>query len=221
MKIDVILLRVIAAVCLSFSISACSNKFLSAKSKPAVTPRAALIKALKAKLNAKSYRTKMTLEALTGVVNTTEIEYVAPDKYRMISGLMHDGGKGETIAIGLDLYRKAPDGKWRKERLKQEDADFSRALDQLFIENLGKKNDSFVRLGERVDGLQAYIYEESVSEQDAMTRTQTTTWVDVTDGLPHKVEMDTESSFRGTAITSKTTIIYSDYNTDIKIVVPM
>lgn len=188
--------------------------------------REALIKALKAKLNARSYRIKVDQVATVGKMhNTQEGDYVAPDRLRVISEASMDGrsGKQEMIVIGQQAYSKNPGGKWQKTHIDPQKLEFARMRDQILIENLSKAEDSFVKFSGGVqDGMQAFVYGQTVAAGPKLvTRGKTTTWVSVADGFPYKVELVAETDFYGEPMSLKSTTTYYDYNADIKIEAPM
>jgi hypothetical protein len=217
--------RVLLVLSLSFTSPAYGQVSPSA-SKFGDNAREALIKALTAKLNAKSYRIRVEQVATVGQMHNTQMgDYVAPDRLRVIIEASLDGrsSKREMIVIGQQAYLKTPEGKWQKTQIDLQKLEFARLRDQILIDNLSKAEDSFVKFSGGVqDGMQAFVYEQTIEvEPKLVTRSKTTWWVRVADGLPHKEEIVADTDFYGKPLNLKSTTTYYDYNADIKIEAPL
>ncbi|HEY1404079.1 MAG TPA: hypothetical protein VGB05_08140, partial [Pyrinomonadaceae bacterium] len=81
-------------------------------------PLDVMTKAMRAQLDAKSYRAHVTSSAGDGTTNKLLIEYAAPDRYRMTGEGQGEGtGKGfkmEYVIVGGATYIKNPNGGWVK-----------------------------------------------------------------------------------------------------------
>ena len=73
-------------------------------------PHDVMMKAMRAQLDAKSYRVHVTTSMGGGPANNMVIEYVAPDRYRMVNEAQ--GGKQEFVIVGNAAYIKGPNGQW-------------------------------------------------------------------------------------------------------------
>ena len=149
--------------------------------------------------NLKSYRVKMIMEQQEGQTMETLIEYVLPDRFHMVSDL------AEMIIIGDDMYMKAGDT-WTKVPgggAGTEMTEVGVTEDQILEARLEGAED--------VDGVpcQKYVYTAKVGDNPAI---ETTCWIGVKDGLPHKVITEMESS-------TMTQLPY-DFNADITIEAP-
>lgn len=210
-----------------FTFPACGQTSPSAKAtKLGDNARAALIRALQAKLDAKSYRMKVEQSSNLGMSNTQQADYVAPDRYRVTVEMRMNGresGKQEMIVAGQQAYSKTAEGKWQKIQVDPQRLEFARARDRMQIENLNKAQDADVKFSGGVeDGMQAFVYEQSLAASPKITtRTKTTTWVGIADGLPRKVEIVADTDFEGSPQSLKLTTTYYDYNADIKIEPPL
>ena len=211
---------------LSFSLPACARTSSLATVKFGDNAREALIKALKAKLDARSYRMKLVQVSSVGMSSTQEGEYVAPDRYHLTAEASMNGrssGKQEMIVVGQQAYAKTPGGKWQKAQVDPQKLEFMRSRDQMLLENLSKSPDDYVKFSGGVqDGMQAFVYEQTIAaDPKILTRGKTTTWVGTADGLPRKVEIVADTDFDGKPLTLTSTTTYYDYNADIKIEAPL
>ena len=199
-------LNALTAFCLSFTLSACGKSLPSATSQPSGNPREALIKALRARLEAKSYRLNVIQTGTGGMHSTQGGEYIAPDKYHITARMSlggRDSGPQEMIVIGTDAYMRPAGGEWRRTQIDPKQLELTRTRDQALIENLSKTKDEEVKfLGqENLNGSQTFVYQYSFAGlPEVPGRSQTKTWVGVSDGLPHKVEMDAETAYQGKTV---------------------
>jgi outer membrane lipoprotein-sorting protein len=218
--------RVFLLVGLSFSFPLCAETASRARLKSADNARDALVKALKAKLDAGSYRMKLVQVSNVGMSSTQEADYVAPDKYRVVAEMSTgngNSGRQEMIVVGQQAYSKTPEGKWQKTEIDPKKLEFIRLRDQTLIENLSKAQAVEVKFSGGVrDGLQAFVYEQTVaSTPKIVTRGKTTIWVSAADGFPRKMELVADTNFHGTLMNLKSTTTYYDYNADIRIEAPL
>lgn len=188
--------------------------------------REALIKALTAKLNARSYRMKQVQTTNVGLGNTQQADYVAPDRYHFIAEAntgARNGARQEMILIGQRAYSKTAGGTWQETQVDPQKLEMTRMRDRMVIENLRKAQDADIKFSGGVqDGMQAFVYEQTIrAAPKIVTRSRTTTWVGVADGLPRKLEITADTDFDGRALTLKSTTTYYDYNADIRIEAPL
>jgi len=184
-------------------------------------PLDVMTKAMRAQLEAKSFRAHITSSAANGPNNKMVIEYVAPDRYRMVSEAQA-GGAGkvpgqEFIIIGKATFIKGPNGQWIKSPMDM--GEMVKAFrDPKVLDELAKTADIKYAGAETLDGAPMLIYEYTQNNPMGMNLKSTArTWLSVADGLPRKTE--TAGEFNG--VKTKTLITLSDYNTDIKIESPI
>jgi hypothetical protein len=204
----------------------CGATPLAAQSDLAVKPREALLSAMRARLNAMSYRAKVVQSSTIGIT-IMEVDYVAPDRYRGVGEATLDGrasGKLEAILVGKDGYSRPAGGEWKKEATNPKMMELFARRDEMLIQNLARASDDAVILvgREELDGLPMFVFQHSFGGAPGLpAHSRTKTWVGVNDGLPHKMEMESSITYDGKLFTVKTTTTYHDYNADIKIEPPM
>jgi outer membrane lipoprotein-sorting protein len=183
-------------------------------------PLDVMTKAMRAQLDAKSYRAHVTSSLSDGTNNTMTIEYVAPDRYRMTSEAKPGGGKSyqmEYVIVGGVTYIKAPNRDWVKSPI--DASGMIKAFrDPKMLDELAKTADVKYVGTDTLDGEPALIYQYTQNNPMGMNLKSTSkTWLSVADGLPRKTE--TEGEFSGQK--TKTLVTISDYNSDIKIEAPV
>jgi hypothetical protein len=211
---------------LSFSFPALDKAGTPATFNSGKNARDALVKALKAKLDAKSYRIKVVQFGEGGRKSTQQADYVAPDRYNVTTEVkMGDwnSGRQEMIVVGQYAYSKTAGGKWQRLKVDPQKLEFARVRDRMLIENLSKAKDINVEFSGGVqDGLQAFVYQQTIAaEPKIVTRSKTTIWVGAASGLPQKMEIVADTNFDGKLLRIKSTTNYYDYNADIRIEAPM
>lgn len=184
-------------------------------------PLDVMTKAMRAQLDAKSFRARVTSSAANGPANKMVIEYVAPDRYRMVSE-GQSGGENkvpgqEFIIVGKTTYIKGPNGQWAKAPFDM--GEMVKAFrDPKVLDELAKTADVKYVGAETLDGVPMLIYEYTQNNPMGLNlKSQAKTWLSVADGLPRKTE--TEGVFNG--VKTKTLMTLSDYNSDIKIESPL
>jgi hypothetical protein len=182
-------------------------------------PLDAMTKAMRAQLDAKSYRAHVTSTMADGANTAMVIEYVAPDSYRMTSDVQV-GGKGmkqEFIIVGGGTYIKAPNGSWVKSPV--DASGIVKAFrDPKMLDELAKTADVKLVGADTIDGAPMLVYQYTQNNPMGMNLKSTSkTWLSVADGLPRKTESDGE--FQGKK--TKTLVTITDYNADIKIESPI
>jgi hypothetical protein len=211
---------------LAISFCACSQSPEAGQSEPSLKPREALLSAMRAKLNARSYRMKV-VQSSDLMNSEIEADYVAPDRFRAVSeanAFNRASGRQEMIILGKEAYLKPPGENWQKQEVDQQRMEFTRLRDEMLIENLARAADIEVKFvgKEELQGEPMFVYQHSSGEiPDQAAGGQTRTWVGVKDGLPYKIELDAWVKPDRQVMTVKTTTTYYDYNADIVIQRPM
>jgi hypothetical protein len=193
-----------AVLCL---VAGCSSH--SAQLSPDANPRKALLSAIMAKNNARSFRAK-SIEMSPGLDSTIEGEYVAPDKYHVVSRAKvadQTSGSMETIMLGDDFYQKSTDGEWKK-LLNAGRITLTILLDENVVDMLHNARDDEVKLvgTDDLDGSRMFVYQMLSFKA----------WIGAADGLPHRTEAEVSI---GAATCREITTFY-DYNADIRIQPP-
>jgi hypothetical protein len=177
-------------------------------------PHDVMMKAVRAQLDARSYRAHVTTSMGDGPSSNMVIEYVAPDRYRMVNE--GQGGKQEFVIVGNAAYIKGPNGQWVKSPVGVGDV-VKKFRDPKVIEDMAKTTDIKLVGPDTVDGTPTLVYEYTQNSVMGMNMTSAVkTWVGVADGLPRKTEA--EGTYEGKK--TKTLVTMSDYNSDIKIEAP-
>jgi hypothetical protein len=183
-------------------------------------PHDVMMKAVRAQLDARSFRTHVTTSLGDGPANNMVIEYVAPDRYRMVSEPQTGGaagGKREFVIVGDAAYIKGPNGQWVKSPIGVADI-VKQFRDPKVIEDMAKATDVKLVGPETLDGTPTLVYQYTQNSVMGMNMTSSVkTWLAVSDGLPRKTEAEGEYGGKKT----KTLATMSDYNTDIKIEAPI
>ena len=180
-----------------------------------------MTRAMRAQLDAKSYRANVTSSTADGMSSKMLIEYVAPDRYRMTTeGQGGEAGKGyklEYVIVGGVTYIKDSNSGWMKSPI-DANAIIKGFRDPKMLDELAKTADVKLVGPDMLDGAPMLVYQYTQNNPMGMKLKSTAkTWVSVADGMPRKTETDSE--FNGKK--AKTFITVSDYNADIKIESPM
>ena len=184
-------------------------------------PLDVMTKALRAQLDAKSYRAHVTSSAPGGGNTKMTIEYVAPDRYRMTGeGAGGEAGKGfkmEYVIVGGATYVKMPNSGWVKSPI-DANAMIKNFRDPKMLDELTKTADVKLVGPDTLDGAPMLVYQYTQNNPMGMNLKSTSkTWLSVADGLPRKTESEGEFDGKKT----KTLITMSDYNADIRIESPV
>jgi outer membrane lipoprotein-sorting protein len=182
-----------------------------------------LTKAMKAVMDAKSYRSSLTTSKDGGVQSITTVEFVAPDRFHMIQDLnTADKGQArhEMVAVGGEVFMKSADGHWRKMPV-----DMSKMLtavrDPKVIDDITKEADVKFLGTEQLNGQPMNVYQYTLKNAlGSGVNSITKTWVSQTDNRPYKIETDQELNINGKTEKSHTSSSYVDYDTDIRIEAP-
>jgi len=192
---------------------------------PAITandkPLDVMTKAMRAQLDAKSYRAQVTSTLADGAPSKMLIEYVAPDSFRMTRAGQGGGAGGDStmeyVIVRGAMYMKTPDGGWAKSPVDASDM-IKSFRDPKMLDELAKTADVKFIGPDTLDGAPMLVYQYTQNNPMGMNLKSTAkTWLSVADGLPRKTE--TEGEFNGQK--TKTLITVSDYNADIKIESPL
>lgn len=182
-------------------------------------PLDVMTRAMRAQLDAKSYRAHVTTSLAGGTPNKMVIEYVAPDRYRMVND-MQVGGKSvsqEFIIVGNGSYIKAPNGQWMKSPVDASEI-VKGFRDPKMLDELAKTADVKFVGPDMLDGAPMLVYQYTQDNPMGMKLKSTSkTWLSVADGMPRKTESDGEFNGQKT----KTLVMITDYNSDIKIESPV
>jgi hypothetical protein len=184
-------------------------------------PVEVMTKAVRAQLDAKSYRARVTSTPANGASTNMLIEYSAPDRYRMtVEGPGGESGKGykmEYVIVGGATYIKMPNSGWVKSPIDASEM-IKSFRDPKMIDELTKTVDMKLVGADTLDGAPMLVYQYTQNNPMGMKLKSTSkTWLSIADGLPRKTETDGE--FNGTK--TKMLMTMSDYNADIKIEAPV
>jgi outer membrane lipoprotein-sorting protein len=183
-------------------------------------PLDVMTKAMRAQLDAKSYRAHVTSTLDNAPPNKMVIEYAAPDRYRMIREGQGSGegenGRMEFVVVGEAMYIRKPDGGWARAPVNAGEM-IKSFRDPKMLDELAKTADVKFVGADTLDGAPMLVYQYTQNNPMGMNLKSTSkTWLSVADGMPRKTE--TEGVFDGKK--TNTTITISDYNADIKIESP-
>ncbi|HEY0097805.1 MAG TPA: hypothetical protein VGB76_02525 [Pyrinomonadaceae bacterium] len=182
-------------------------------------PLDVMTRAMRAQLDAKSYRAHVTTTLADNAPNKMIIEYVAPDRYRMVND-MQVGGKSvsqEFIIVGNGSYIKAPNGQWMRSPVDASEI-VKGFRDPKMLDELAKTADVKFVGADVIGGAPMLVYQYTQNNPMGMQlKSVSKTWLSVADGLPRKTE--SEGEFQGKK--TKTLVSISDYNADIKIESPI
>ncbi len=172
------------------------------------SPADVLAKAFKGMAGVKTFRATMTS---TGVptVGTTEstIEVVLPDRFHMISKQM------EFILIGKTFYMKTG-AKWAKVTMPK-GIDLSVADPTKLDAAIAASTEKKLVGTDDINGTLAYVYQYTTTIKGPPAQKYTTkVWISAKDGLPLK----TETTLKPGQVT---TVVFSDYNSNIVINAPI
>lgn len=171
-------------------------------------PANGLVTSFEKALAARSFRAQLEATA-EGRVSQVTYEFVAPDRFRMRNG------PTEMLLVGEAAYLKTL-GSWQKVATGIE-AQVKAIHDPQIVEKVKQAtNVKFVQ-PDTLNGQPMLVYEyTSTNLLGVEGNTFSRTWVGMFDGLPYK------SEFEGMigSVKTKGLMIWSDYNTDIKIEPP-
>ncbi|HJQ69367.1 MAG TPA: hypothetical protein VKA70_10355 [Blastocatellia bacterium] len=173
-----------------------------------LSPADAVTQAMRAQLAAKSYRVRINSPG-SGVPGEILVEYVAPDRIHMTNPL------SEMIAVGSQTYSRQGQGPWLKAPFDAGEM-AKNFRDPKLVDQLTIIHDVKYLGQDTLDGAPMLVYEYMPKDPKQAARGgKTKVWISAVDSLPRKVET------QGATNLSVTTILYSDYNSDIKIELPV
>ena len=172
-------------------------------------PLEGLVNAYQKAYAANAYRAR--LEATReGITAMTTYEFVAPDRFRMITG------PTELIVVGEASFLKTL-GSWQKVATGLQNQ-MKSMRDPQWIEKLRKSADAKFAQADTLDNKPMLVFEcNADSLLGAEGNTYAKTWVGVLDGLPYKAEFEGMTG----SVKTKGVMTWYDYNADIKIEPPI
>ncbi len=161
----------------------------------------------------KTFRASMLSDRKQEGVIKSKVTAVLPDRFHLVNDSL------EVKVIGSDLYRRFPDGSWKKA---PHSTEITGLLDPKKLEAYISSAVEIKLIGEEeLNGLPSEVYEASLphipANRGAHDRLQpfaAKVWISKQDRLPRKLE--------GTALLSqvRTEVVYYDYNAKIKVQPP-
>jgi outer membrane lipoprotein-sorting protein len=199
------------------TLAGCANKENSGSTGEAkqpvstdASPLDSLAKSMRAQLASKSFRARIS-SSNPNMPGETVVEYVAPDRLRMSNPL------SEMIAVGSETYTRQGRGPWQKAPINANEM-AAKFRDPKLIDELAKNYDVKLIGPDTLDGVPMVVYEYIPKKPSAETPAgKTKVWIGADDSLPRKIEVESDAGGEK----STTTILYSDYNSDIKIDLPV
>ena len=203
-------------------------------------PREEIESAYKKLFSSRSYRANLvetgSADGSDPETFKADFEFAAPYRFRTIQTGETErlSFPGEWIFIENDSYTKMPNSNWKKSSIKGEKLMDGRELPSNFYPNLQMMEESFstnynssddiTLIGQdNLGGLPAKIYQFS-SSLDVGTQKKSTKnkmWIGVKDGLPYRIETDTEHIMGPHTVKSKVVITFYDFGADIRIEPPI
>lgn len=189
-------------------------------------PRADVVKAMRASLEAKSYRSQIATTSSNGHNRNMTAEVVPPDRMHMTMEMDMPGRgtvKREIIYIGKESYVRVGDAPWQKDPFGMGDM-LAQLHDPKLIDAIQQKAEVKYLGTDTLNGAPMLTYEYKIKDllgpgKDGISKI----WIGATDELQHQVETenDIDPLNTGKVIHSKTTVIFYDYNANIKIDPPI
>jgi hypothetical protein len=177
---------------------------------PGVNALEDITRAMRAQMDVRSFRVRMEF-SFPGNSNTRIVEFVAPDRFHMISD------KNEALIVGPTTYMKDPKGAWQRVPM-DVNAMVQSFRDPSIIDEVRKSADAKFIGPDTLDGAPMLVYQYTMSNAFGTNSTSMTkAWIGASDGLPRRLEIDGNvGSVKARAVNT-----YYDYNADIKIEPPM
>ncbi len=158
----------------------------------------------------KTFRASMLSDRKREGTIESKVTAVLPDRFHVVNDRL------EVKIIGSDLYRKFPDGSWKKA---PQSTDITGLLDPKKLETYISSAVEIKLVGEEeFGGVVSEVFEVSLPHiparrgaHDQLQPFAAKVWVGKRDGLPRKLE--------GTALLSqvRTEVVYYDYNAKIRL----
>jgi hypothetical protein len=171
------------------------------------------------KLNAaKSWRARVT----TSAGKLIQIEFAAPDKFHTRGELTVEGPASppEIIIVGEDTFFKLGSMPWRKAPTGMGIGEIVQARRPDVTAEMTKYQEIKLAGSEVFDGMPMRVYEFKRQDENGKLSSGKM-WISASDGLPRRLESNGGKESEGKPITTRMTVTYSDYNTDIKIEPPV
>lgn len=144
-------------------------------------PKQALLEAFKGLQHVKSYRIRSTTIARS--VSTTLLEYVAPERFRMVTD------RAETIVTRGATYIRYKGGKWAIAPVDVSEL-IAKFRDPKDLDEVAQAREIRLVGPELLDSVPTLVYQYVNGEASQPTTTKV--WVKVSDGLPKKKEAGSE-----------------------------
>lgn len=177
---------------------------------PSASPLDSLAKSMRAQLASKSFRARISSSSQT-IPGETVVEFVAPDRLHLTNPI------SELIAVGSETYTRQGNGPWQKAPISANEM-AAKFRDPKLIDELDKNYNVTLVGPDTLDGVPMMVYEYMPKNPSPQTPAgKTKVWIGADDSLPRKIEVESEVGGQK----STTTIMYSDYNSDIKINLPV
>jgi hypothetical protein len=181
-------------------------------------PNDVMMKAVRAQQGAKSYRTHLEVRVNGALQQSSNFEFVAPDRYHAKASVTGLETNVESITIGKDTWSKGSGGEWKK--LKFDMSSALAAAQSAMKEDTMKGVDIRFVGPDTVDGTSTLVYTYTIdttsrSDDDKKVKQNIKVWISTTDGTIRKTEVDMPDDKINQVAT------YTDYNSDIKIEPPL
>jgi hypothetical protein len=162
--------------------------------------RDAVLKALQAQRDAKAYRVHMTQN--NGTLQTV-LEYVAPDRFHIVAG-----SGSETIIVGDKTYERPRGGKWMPFPV-DIGGIIAQFRDLKYLDQLAQGLTDVQRVGtDTLDGTPMMVYALKTDQKlgDIEVISTDKLWIGISDGLPHRQEI--QSNVGAIATNTVSMIVY-------------
>jgi len=188
-------------------------------------PRGELIKAMRAMLAARSYRSRTVSSGSSGISSSTVLEFVAPDRFhvsREAETLGRGAMKPETIVIGKDTWIKMGGAPWQRSPANLGDL-ITQLRNPKVVEELAQATGVEFIGPDVLDGSPTMLYQYTLSGSGGKGFKNTVkTWVGVADGLSRRTEGDADIvNITGKEVHTKSTTTYSAYGAEIMVEPPI
>ena len=174
------------------------------------SPLDSLAQSMRAQLATKSFRARIS-SSNQNIPGETVVEFVAPDRLHLTNPI------SEMIAVGTETYTRETGGPWQKAPINANEM-AAKFRDPKLIDQLDKNYNVTLVGADTLNGAPMMVYEYTPKAPSPQTPAgKTKVWIGADDSLPRKIEVESEVGGQK----STTTILYSDYNGDIKIDLPV
>lgn len=196
------------------------NQSAGDSSKGSGDAHAAVVAALKKWITVKSFRQRFTTTS-AGASSSGTMEFVAPDRVRFVMNVA--GESFESITIGQTEYSKDVDGKWIKTDTSAQPSTQGRLFTDprhvaALTDNISEAQ--FLNT-ETVEGTSCRVYQFKHKLPGTDGVYESRLWISDGDGLPRKFETIYDFVVEGLKRSGKSSGVYSDYDSDIRIEPPV